>query len=121
MLRIEIPRLPPYECGLNFRSKSYWPRLNATREAHREVIALVREQQAVGEPLAHAEVTVTFVVPDKRVRDKGNLIAQAKPFVDALKLAGVIKDDKWTTTNEVYPFIVYEKGVRKTIIEVSEA
>ena len=116
-MRIEIPRLPPYECGPNTRV--HWAvRAKVTQAAHDEVIALCREQQVVGEPFGRARVTITFTVPDKRIRDKGNLIAATKPFLDGLKMAGIIKDDSWQHIEEVYPRVQYEKGVVQTVIHV---
>ena len=69
----------------------------------------------------HATVTVTFMVPDRRRRDKGNLIASAKAYLDGLVDAGVISDDNWEAIEEIYPPIVYEKGRKMTIIEVQDA
>lgn len=118
-LRIEIPWLPPKELSPNAGKKQNVNKLNRiTIKAHDDVIALVREQQAVGEPLARARVTMTFVVPTRGRRDKGNLIASAKPFLDGLTLAKVIRDDAWEYIDEIYPAVQYEKGVSKTIIEI---
>lgn len=117
MFRIEIPRLPPADLSPNARVHFYH-RADAVSEAQVEVIALIREQRSIGAPLHRARVTVTFTVPDQRRRDKGNLIAAAKPFVDALTIAHVIRDDAWQFTEEVYPPIRYEKGVQMTVIVV---
>jgi len=116
-MTITIPRLPPYECGLNTRV--HWAvRAKATKAAHDEVIGLCREQQGSQQPMGKATVTITFTVPDKRARDKGNLIAAAKPFLDGLRLAGVIADDAWQFIDEIYLAIQYQKGVAQTTITV---
>ena len=119
MLRIELP-LPPKELSPNGGKKWNVHKINRiTHEAQEEAIAAVREQIPRGKPLERATVTVTFVVPDKRNYDKDNFIAASKPFRDGLVKAGIIADDNWKAIEEVYPPIVYEKGVRKTIIEVT--
>lgn len=121
VLTIVFPYLPPLECSPNWHKHHLpWAIRKATAAAHDDMIGRVREQVAIGEPLARAMVTVTFTVPDRRRRDKGNLIGAAKPWLDGLTLAGVIKDDAWQFIEEVYPPVVYEKGVRKTVIEVNE-
>ena len=121
VMRIVFPDLPPVECSPNWHKHHLpWAIRKATAAAQEDMICRVREQVAMGEPLARAKVTVTFTVPDRRRRDKGNLIAAAKPWLDGLTLAGVIKDDAWQFIEEVYPPVVYEKGVRRTVIEVSE-
>ena len=120
LVTIVFPYLPPEKCSPNYHG-SYWPRVKATNVAHDDMIGRVREQVAIGKPLSRATVTVTFTVPDRRRRDKGNLIGAAKPWLDGLTLAGVIKDDAWEYCEEVYPPVVYEKGVRRTVIEVREA
>lgn len=116
MLSMELP-LPDPDLSPNSRVH-YQERARATRDAKEEVIVAVLEKGRP-KPLDRATVTVTFVVPNKRRRDKGNLIASAKPYLDGLVTAGVITDDNWQAIEEVYPPIKYEKGVRKTIIEVT--
>ena len=117
MLRIELP-LPPKELSPNARVH-YQVRAKVTREAREEVMVALLEQSR-RKQFDRATVTVTFVVPDRRRRDKGNLISSAKAYLDALVGMRVIPDDKWETIEEVYPPIVYQKGVRKTIIEVEQ-
>ena len=117
MLRIELP-YPDERLSPNARVH-HQVRAKATREAKEQVLVAVLEQGRRKPLDDRATVTVTFVVPDKRRRDKGNLIASAKAYLDGLTDAGVIKDDTWQYIEEVYPPIVYEKGVRRTIIEVT--
>ena len=118
MLRIVLP-LPPKELSPNAGKK--WPvgMINRiTQKAQSDTIALVREQIPRGVPLEQATVTVTFVVPDQRDRDKDNLVAASKPYMDGLVKAGVIIDDNWKVIRAVYE-MEYEKGISATIIEVT--
>ncbi len=119
MLRIELP-LPPKELSPNGGKKWNVHKINRiTHEAQEEAIAAVREQIPRGKPLEHATVTFTFVKPTRGRRDLDNLITAAKPYQDGLVLAGVIVDDDTDHIKLVYPGVVYIKGVRKTIIEVT--
>lgn len=115
MLRIELP-LPPKELSPNARVH-YQVRARATREAKEQVYVAVLEQGRQKQ-FDHATVTVIFVVPNRRRRDKGNLISSAKAYLDGLVEMGVIPDDKWETIEEVYPPVKYQKGKSQTIIEV---
>ncbi len=116
-LTIEIPGLPSKYLSPN-RFYKIGIQTGAKRAAHKLILGLCREQQPIGEPMEGATVTVTFIVPDRIKRDKGNLIAGAKAYVDGLVKAQIIKDDNWRNIEEVYPAIQYVKGVRKTIIHV---
>lgn len=119
VLRLVLP-LPPRELSPNARV--HWiVRAKANRAAKEAVHALSLQQRPRGKPLARATVSVTFWVPDRRRRDKGNLIGAAKAYLDGLKDAGVIQDDAWQFIEEVYPPVEYHKGESKTIIEVVDA
>ena len=119
MLRIELP-LPARQLSPNARV--HWViKARYTREARAMVVAEVLAQLARGTPLTKATVTVTFMVPDKRRRDHGNLIAAAKAYIDGLVDAGVIADDNTRVIREVYPPVEYRKGQPGTLIEVIEA
>lgn len=115
MLRIELP-LPPKELSPNARVH-YQVRAKATREAKEQVYVAVLEQGRQ-KTFDHATVTVTFTVPNRRRRDKGNLIASAKAYLDGLVDIGLFPDDNWETIEEVYPPVEYQKGESKTVIEV---
>lgn len=119
MLRIELP-LPPKELSPNAGKKQNVHKINRiTKKAQSDTIAYVREQIPMGKPLEHATVTVQFIKPTRGRRDLDNLIAAAKPYMDGLVLAGVIVDDNSDVIKTVYPDILYEKGISKTIIEVT--
>ena len=82
---------------------------------------------------AHANVLVTFVLPDKRRRDRDNLIASAKSLVDALGPfrqnynkkdevvssygADILQDDDPKHATITYE-LRYEKGVSKVEVSV---
>jgi len=68
----------------------------------------------------YSTVTISFTVPTKRVRDKGNLICASKPFLDGLTEFGVIVDDSYQWIDEQYPPVQYEKGVSRTVITIEE-
>ncbi len=114
-LRLELPLPDPV---LSPNARVHWQvRARATREAKEQVIAAVLSQKRQ-KLLDRATVTVTFVVGDRRRRDKGNLISSVKAYLDGL-VGLVISDDSWQHIEEVYPPIQYEKGKKMTIIEVA--
>ena len=117
-MKIELPLPDPI---LSPNSRPHWAALRkASREAKDLVVCAVLEQGHRTEPLTHATVTVSFVVPNNRRRDKGNLISSAKAYLDGLTLAGLIADDSWQHIEEVYPPIIYKKGISMTIIEITK-
>lgn len=123
-LRLELPYPDP---RLSPNARVHYYTLNrAKAEAKEQVLVALLEQARwkIGKwykrkPLDRATVTVTFIVGDKKRRDHGNAIASAKAYIDGLVDAGVIIDDNSKVITEVYPPMVYEKGVKKTIIEVA--
>ena len=116
MLRLELPLPDPL---LSPNSYGHWaPKAKAVREAKDMVVCAVLEQGHRTEPLTHATVTVSFVLPNRRRRDHGNLIASAKAYLDGLTLAGIISDDDLTHIDEKYPKPTVEKGISMTVIEV---
>ena len=118
-LTIEIPGLPPRECSPNARV--FWAtKARLTREYRNEVsLCAYAASGGTGawQPLGHARIVVTFIVPDRRRRDKTNMAASFKAGLDGLVDAGIIKDDSYECCYDQY-HIVYEKGVSKTIVEV---
>jgi Holliday junction resolvase RusA-like endonuclease len=115
---IELP-LPAPELSPNARV--FWAvRDAATRAAKDMVIAAVREQIPCGEPWQRATLKFTFIKPRRGRRDKDNLIASAKAYQDGLVEAGLIVDDNADVLDTPQPDIFYEKGVGKTIMEVTE-
>lgn len=86
-------RLPPWECWPNYRG--HWARrARAVADYKEDCGWLLRDQRNKLPTLpltGPIHVTLTFVLPDRRRRDLDNLIAAAKPALDAL--ASVLKVD----------------------------
>ena len=76
-------------------SRAPWPvRHAAQQRVTDEVIALILEQGAMPEqPWEAAELTYTFVLPDRRGRDADNLITGTVAITNAMK-GRVFKDDR---------------------------
>lgn len=91
-LTIRLPYLPPREFSGNFRG--HWTaRYQAGEKVKNDVIALVREQTAKSPCLKRAVVKIDWGLPDRRRRDRDNLLAATKPMLDGLVAANVIEDD----------------------------
>ena len=136
-LRIEIPGLPPRECSPNARA--HWKVRSLTAQDYKEVVTMlanVERHKAHWTAPDKAKVHVVFVLPDRRRRDRDNLITRAKPLIDALGLfrevrnkkgkvisaygADIIIDDSPEYADITYE-LRYEKGVSKTVVEVESA
>jgi len=136
MLRIEIPGLPPKELSPNARV--HWSVRSGVAQSYKEVATLVarlERNKARWTSPDMASVHITFVLPDRRRRDRDNLIARAKPLVDALgpwrevtnrkgKVvsaygADILKDDCPEHADITYE-LRYEKGKSMTVVEVTE-
>ena len=82
--------------------------------------AIERLPQLPDKPMAAVHIGFTFILPDNRRRDPDNLLANAKPWIDALVDAGLILDDsaavlrRWT----IQPYVSI--GVRETIITLTD-
>ena len=91
-LTILIPHLPHSDVGPNAR-KHHFARNNAMQGAKDEMVAELRSQGGVQDPLWNrVEIQFVFHCKDKRRRDVDNLIACCKPWIDALT-GEVIPDD----------------------------
>ena len=136
-LHIEIPGLPPRECSPNARV--HWKVRSLTAQDYKEVVTMlgnIERHKLQWTAPNKAKVHVVFVLPDRRRRDRDNLIARAKPLIDALGLfrevrnkrgkvisaygADIIIDDSPEYADITYE-LRYEKGVSKTIAEVESA
>lgn len=120
MLTIRIPSLPPKECSPNWRG--HWAARNrAVGQAKDWVIALVLVVSPWWpKPIANPVVTVTWGMPDKRVRDYDNMVAMTKPYIDGLVAAGVIAKDDMRSVKITYQD-TYSKGQPYTEMVVSTA
>jgi hypothetical protein len=134
-MRIELPGLPPAECSPN--SRVYWRSRSAAAREYKEsvtMIARLARNKAHWTAPDHAHVLVTFVLPDRRRRDRDNLIARAKPLLDALGPwrevvnskgkpisaygADILMDDCPEHADITYE-LRYEKGISMTIVEIT--
>lgn len=70
---------PAKELSPNFRSRSHWPRTREVGRARKVAWGLTLAAGASGKLL-----TVTFNPPDRRARDKDNLIASVKAYQDGI-------------------------------------
>ena len=124
MLRITIPGLPPFSCSQNARLDKY-AKARAVKDYRQQVRYMAIDARNRSECPAQwhnidkAKVCVTFVVPDNRRRDKGNLSGAFKPALDALVDAAILVDDSWQHCDDHYD-VVYLKGQSKTIVEVTD-
>ena len=121
MISIAIPGLPPKECSPNSRVH-YMAKARAAR-IYRNCVRMWAFSAGVSQltghwgPLLKARIDVTFIVPDRRRRDKTNFASAFKAGLDGLVDAGVIVDDSHEHIDDQY-HIVYEKGKSMTIVEI---
>lgn len=114
--KITIPSLPPVEFSPNWRG--HWrSRSKAGRQAHDDVIALVKEQGWDSTPLSGVTISVSWGVKDKRRRDTDNFAARTKPYIDALVKAGVLEDD--SRFHVLFQFSWHEANQSETVITVT--
>ena len=121
MIMITLPYLPPKEFSRN--SREHWSTLHRVQDRTADdVFALLREAGwEQSEPWTKAEVTLTFVLPDRRTRDADNLITAAKPIMDALVTHQVIQDDCISCIGiPAYKYTYSREKLAGTIIEVEE-
>ena len=120
-MKIEIPSLPPKEYSLNWRG--HW----ATRyEAGKQFKADVhycaleaRNKMPDFQTIEFAEIKLTFVVKEDRVRDADNWLARMKPGADSLVDAGIIAyDDNKHLKITGIDFEVNPDKAPMTVIEV---
>jgi len=97
-IRIEVPMLPPREYSPNWRG--HWSqRLRAGKYYRQAVYYSALEAgnkltEAGGKlPLMWAQLDLTFVFPEERIRDEDNHRARFKPGQDALVTAGLLAGD----------------------------
>lgn len=83
---IELP-WPPKQLSPNFRSRSHWPRTNAIKKA-RQWAYLATHAADLDGCDAIADTPIRVVIgcypPDRRSRDKDNLLASCKAYLDGI-------------------------------------
>lgn len=85
----------------------------------RDVFWLVKaKKDRPKEPFKKAKMIITFVFPDNKARDFDNFIGGSKGFIDGIKKAGLIEDDKWQKLELEFRGIIGKKP--KTLINLKE-
>lgn len=117
---VNVPMLPPQQCSPNARS--HWAVRNRYGREYREAVyycacAAGRPEK----PYEYAELSIIFIVAQRRIRDEDNWKARFKPGQDALVLAGVIAFDD-VARLQVRPvrFEVDKDRAPATVIRVKE-
>lgn len=75
---------------ISLNSRMKWQQ---SSRINRDLRAEARYRSARIPRLAHADVTLDWVVVDKRRRDEDNMFATLKPLADGLVDAGIVPDD----------------------------
>jgi crossover junction endodeoxyribonuclease RusA len=84
---------------LSPNARVHWaPKAKASRAARETAWALVRQTYVHAPSWARVAVSYTFCPPDKRRRDRDNLIASMKAATDGIADALEIDDSKFETT-----------------------
>lgn len=116
-IKIEIPYLPK---SLNqiIRMKRILIYLYY-KECEKDVFWLVKaKKDRPKEPFKKARMIITFVFPDNKARDFDNFIGGSKGFIDGIRKAGLIEDDKWQKLKMEFNGILGKKP--RTLIYLQE-
>jgi len=115
-LTIVIPYLPK---SLNTIIRMKRPQMcRYFGQCKHDAFFLTKEQRRQKIPYQKALMTITFVVPDKRARDRDNLIGGAKGMIDGIKKAGIFEDDSWQCLEMKFKVRIGKKA--ETIFEIEE-
>ncbi len=101
-MRIEVTQLPPASSSPNWRG--HWAeRYQAARVYHDTVfyscVDVINRAFREGKlaftdlPFKKVKLSLTFIFPQRRRRDRDNLIARFKPGLDGIVQAGLVVDD----------------------------
>lgn len=121
-LLIAVPMLPPKECSPNWRG--HWAQRYKASEEYKKAVGWSAKSVLCQLPedfkvIDFAEIEVTFIVAEERVRDADNWHARLKPGIDELIEVGVIHyDDIKHLKVKDMKFIVDPDRAPATIIEV---
>lgn len=124
-MRIEITQLPPREWSLNWRGN--WRERSKAARAYREAVFYscvdARNRAIASGKLAfiRAKLSLTFVFPEHRRRDRDNLLSRFKPGLDSIVASGLLVDDdaEHLEISNV-DIVVDPKRAPLTIIEIRE-
>jgi crossover junction endodeoxyribonuclease RusA len=93
---IELP-FPPAELNPNRKNGRHWGATHATKKSYRDTcwaLALKASRGFVA-PAGDVALRLTFVQPDKRRRDRDNLLASAKAALDGVAAALMVDDSRF--------------------------
>jgi crossover junction endodeoxyribonuclease RusA len=93
-VNIELPWFPK-QLSPNFRSRSHWPRTKALKKARKwaYVAGLAADRPHIGD--GHVALLLTFYPATAHKRDKDNLLASCKAYLDGLADAWGCNDSQF--------------------------
>lgn len=93
---IELP-FPPAELSPNRKNGRHWGATHAVKVTYRETCWALALKAVRGfvPPAGDLALRLTFVQPDKRRRDRDNLLASAKAGLDGLAAALKVDDSRF--------------------------
>lgn len=101
MIRIDLPWTAPPITGNDRGHTKFSPFARIKAEAQMAIRA------AKVRPIVGADVTLHWLIPNRRRRDSDNINATLKACLDALVAEGVLPDDSWVhvprSGNEIHP------------------
>jgi crossover junction endodeoxyribonuclease RusA len=89
---------PDRRLNPNSSKGKHWASTVALRKSARisaKVLTLDVEHECAFVPGAEVELTITFIQPDRRARDRDNLLAACKPMLDGVADALDINDSQF--------------------------
>lgn len=115
MMRIELPWPHPV---LSPNARVHWAKLAKAKAAERAMaFFLAKEQGARPLDTDRAHVRITFAPPDRRPRDRDNMISSMKAACDGIADVIRVDDSRWIVAYEVIEPV--KRG--SVYIEISEA
>jgi len=96
-MRIEVSQLPPPEYSLNWRG--HWAQRYQAGEVYKSAVyysCVDARNRALAQGrlvFIRAKLNLTFVFPQRRRRDRDNLLARFKPGLDGIVASGLVVDD----------------------------
>jgi crossover junction endodeoxyribonuclease RusA len=97
MIRVELP-FPPAELNPNRKNGRHWGATHAVKDGYkRDCWALTLAAVGAGciVPDGDIALRLTFVQPDKRHRDRDNLLAASKALLDGFAAALKVDDSRF--------------------------
>jgi hypothetical protein len=119
---VTFDSLPPSELYKNKIESSHWRvRHSATKAARQEGLIAAGPLAGVGgKAIQICKIEVVVTMPDNRDRDLSGMLCACNAWIDGIVDAGVIVDDKCKNVRGLSIRPVWEKGVSKTQIIITE-